>query len=115
MHEFTITQNILSISLEKARDVQASRITKINIGIGELSGIVDDCVRLYFDFLSKDTIASRASLSFQHIPIKLQCRSCQTTFSPDKENWACPNCQKLNSEITGGRECYVENIEVEVA
>jgi len=115
MHEFSITQNILAISLEKAAEAQASSIIKIRIGIGELSGIVDDCVKQYFDFLSQDTIASQATLSFEHIPVKLQCRHCQTVFSPDRDNWACPNCQQLNSEITGGRDCYVESIEMEVA
>ena len=113
MHELSITQSILSIALEQAKTAQANRITKINLTIGELSGIVDECVEFYFDLLSKDTIAAEASLSFNRTPTKLRCRNCNTTFSPDNLNWACPNCQEQKIEITSGRECYVESIEVE--
>ena len=112
MHELSITQNILSIALEQAKAVQASKITKINLTIGELSGIVDECVQFYFDLLSKDTIAAEASLSFDRPPTKLRCRNCNTTFSPDNLEWVCPNCKGQQVEIISGRECYVSSIEV---
>ncbi len=113
MHELSITQGILSIVLEQAKTAQANKITKINLTIGELSGIVDECVQFYFGLLSKDTIAAEASLCFHRPPTKLRCRNCATTFSPDKLDWACPNCRAQKIEIISGRECYVESIEVE--
>ena len=113
MHELSITQSILSIVLEQAKAVQASKITKINLTIGELSGIVDECVQFYFDLLSKDTIAVEASLSFDRPSTKLRCRNCATTFSPDNLDWACPNCREQKIEIVSGRECYVSSIEVD--
>ena len=113
MHELGITQSILSIALEKANEAQARKITKINLVIGELSGIVDDCVQFYFDLLSKDTIAAEASLSFERTPNKLQCRNCATVFSPNNLDWTCPNCHEANVEIISGRECRVDSIEVE--
>jgi hydrogenase nickel incorporation protein HypA/HybF len=113
MHELSITESILSITLEKAKAVPANKVTKINLTIGELSGIVDDCVQFYFDIISKDTIAAEASLSFNRPPTKLRCRNCGTIFTPDNLNWACPNCQEQKIEIISGRECYVESIEVE--
>ncbi|TET41296.1 MAG: hydrogenase maturation nickel metallochaperone HypA [Dehalococcoidia bacterium] len=113
MHELSITQSILSIALEKANEVQASKVTKINLIIGELSGVVNDCVEFYFDLLSKDTIAAEASLSFERTPNKLRCRSCATVFSPNNLDWACPNCHEAKIEIISGRECYVDSIEVD--
>lgn len=113
MHEFSITQSILAIALEKANEAQASKITKINLVIGELSGIVNECVQFYFDFLSKDTIAAEASLSFERTPNRLRCRNCDTVFSPDNLDWACPNCREQKIEIISGCECRVESIEVE--
>jgi len=113
LHEFSITQSILSIALEKANSAKASRISRINIVIGELSSIVDECVQFYFDFLGKDTIAAQATLSFQHPPVRLRCRNCTTIFSPDSLDWACPNCHESKIEIISGRECHVESIEVE--
>lgn len=113
MHELSITQSVLSITLEKANAVKASRVSQINLVIGELSGIVDDCVDFYFGFLAKDTIAAQASLSFRHPPTRLRCRNCATVFSPDNLDWACPNCHEPKIEILSGRECYVESIEVD--
>ena len=113
MHEFGITQSILSIGLEKANEAEASRITKINLIIGELSGVVDECVQFHFDFLSKDTIAAEASLSFERTPTKLRCRNCATIFLPNGLVWVCPNCEEQKIEVISGRECHVHSIEVE--
>ena len=113
MHEFGITQSILSIALEKASAAKASKITKINLVIGELSGVADECVEFYFDFLSKDTIAAEASLSFEKIPVQVRCRNCAIVFSPDNLDWACPDCREQRIEIISGRECHIHSIEVE--
>ena len=113
MHELSITQSILSVALEEAKKAQANKIIKINLTIGELTGIVDDCVQFYFDLLSKDTIAAEATLSFDRPSTKLRCRNCNTTFSPDNPNWTCPNCQEHNMEIASGRECYISSLEVD--
>ena len=113
MHEFPITMSILSIVLEHARTAQASKVTKINLAIGQLSGIVPECVQFQFDILSKDTMAAEASLSFHRPPSRLRCRNCGTTYSPDNLHLACPNCREQKIEIISGRECYVDSIEVE--
>ena len=113
MHELSITQSILSIALEQAKAAQATKITGINITLGELSGVVGECVEFYFEFLSKDTMATGATLSFDRPPTRLRCRQCNTTFSPDNINWVCPGCGGQSIEIVSGRECQVESIEVE--
>lgn len=113
MHEYSITQSLLSLALEKANEAKASKITKINVVLGELSGVVVECVQFYFDFLSKDTIASGASLSFERTPTKLRCRNCDVVFLPGNYNWSCPDCQEASIEIVSGRECYMESIEVD--
>ena len=101
------------MAVEKAKAANAEKVTKINLVIGEMSGVVDDCVQFYFDFLSKDSIAKGAVLSFQRVPMQVRCRRCGTSFSPDKSAWSCPQCKEWNVEITAGREFYLESIEVE--
>ena len=113
MHELSITQNILSIALEHAGAAQAKKITRINIVIGELSGIVDECVEFYFEFLSKDTMAAGAALYFERPETSLRCRDCHTIFSPVNPEWNCPGCGKQNVEIVSGRECRLSSIEVD--
>ena len=113
MHELSITQGMLDIALDKAREARASRITAINLVIGEISNIVDGCIQFYFDFLSRDSIARDAKLSFTRIPMQVRCRSCGFSFSPDKAVWSCPQCRKWDAEIVAGKELYIDSIEVE--
>ncbi len=113
MHELSITQSMLEVALEQAKAANASKITRINLTIGELTGVVDDCVKFYFELLSKDTIASQASLIFEKPSTRLRCRNCAREFSPAELDWACPNCHSQSVEIIAGRECYVNSIEVE--
>lgn len=113
MHELAVTQHMLDIALEQARAVQAKKVSKINLVIGEMSSIVDDCVQFYFDFLSQDTIASGAILAFQRVSTQLRCRNCATIFTPGDLNWACPGCHQWDVEIIAGREFYIDSIEVE--
>ena len=113
MHELSVTQGMLDIVLEKAKETQASRVARINLVIGEISSIVDDCVQFYFDFLSKDSIAGDAKLSFTRIPMQVRCRNCGFSFSPDKSAWSCPQCGQWDVEILAGQEFYVDSIEVE--
>lgn len=113
MHELAITQNILDIVLDEASAVQANRITKINLVIGELSGVVSDSVEFYFDFLSRDSVADKAVLDFKLVPSELHCRNCLTNFSPQNSLWVCPSCRNWSLEVVSGRDCYIESIEVE--
>ena len=113
MHELAVTQEVLNIALEKAKETNARKITRINLVIGEMSGLVDDSVQFYFDFISNDSIASDAELSFRRIPAKARCLKCGFSFSPGKILSSCPQCQAWNVEVTDGRDFYIDSIEVD--
>ena len=104
---------MLTLALEKAREANAVKINRINLVVGDLSGVVPDCVRFYFEHISKDTMASGADLVFATVGTKLHCRNCNQDFTPDGLEWLCPDCHESGVEITSGRECYMESIEVE--
>ena len=113
MHELSITQSMLDLVLEEAKKVKAEKVEKINLVIGEMSGAVDECVEFYFGFLSRDTIANGAILSFKKVPIQARCRNCEELFIPKEFDWSCPKCQDSRVEIVAGNELYIESIEVE--
>jgi hydrogenase nickel incorporation protein HypA/HybF len=112
MHEMAVTQSILDIAIKHARQAGASNIKQIHLVIGELSGVVDDSVQFYFDFLSKETIAEGAELFFDRRPAVYRCRECGTTYRPDGFDWVCPACDALTFEVISGREFRIESIEV---
>lgn len=113
MHEMAVTQRVLDIALEKAKEARANRVATINLVIGEMSSIVDDCLQFYFDFLSQNTPASGATLAFKRIPTQLGCRHCGHSFTPGSPPWKCPRCEQWDVEIQAGQELYIDSIEVE--
>ena len=64
MHELSITQSMLEIVLQQAEKAKAKKVTKINLIIGEMTGVVSDSVQFYLDILTKTpSPPARRSLS----------------------------------------------------
>jgi hydrogenase nickel incorporation protein HypA/HybF len=114
MHELSVTQSILDISLEYARNNQAKQIVAIQLQIGEVTDFDDDWIQRYFDFVSKGTIAEGAKLRITRTPAKLQCQACSFVFSLDRSTWEsqCPCCGSKDTHLIAGREFRVEALEV---
>lgn len=113
MHEFAITKSMLTLVLAEASKVDAKRVGRINLVIGELSGFVDRCVETYFDSISKGTIAEQAELCFKTVPTTGRCRDCGEQFMLKELDWTCPSCEGNNIQLVGGNELFVESIEVD--
>ncbi len=112
MHEMSITEDMLKIVLEHAAQNHATQVGKINLVVGELTGYVEDSVRFYFDFLSKETIAKGAVLEFTMVLARAKCRQCSTTFNITESDWTCPGCRSRELDIIEGKDLFVESIEV---
>ena len=113
MHELTITQSILEIALRHAEQADAQRIIRLNLVIGELSGIVGDSVQFYWDTMSKGTLAEGSKLHFERVPASLRCLNCEHTFPLNGRDYTCPACGEARVVATGGKEFQLESIEVE--
>lgn len=112
MHELAITEEILHLVLSEASKNSATKVKKVKLVIGEMTGIVNDSVSFYFDEISKGTIAEQAILSFERVPAAGECRDCGHKFEVKDFVWACPHCGSLNINITAGKELYLESLEV---
>jgi hydrogenase nickel incorporation protein HypA/HybF len=113
MHELAITQSMLNLVLEQAEKAGAKEVGKINLVVGEMTGVVGECVQFYFDFLSRGTIAEGAALAIKTVSTQAQCWHCRKLFELKEFDWTCPNCHSNNIEIVAGKELLVESIEVE--
>ena len=112
MHEQSIVASLLSMALDSAKKDKARRIISIKLVVGELTGIEKDAVNFYFGFMAKNTLASGAILEFRYIKPQLRCRECDIIFPRDSNEFTCPECKKKAIEIVGGRELYIESMEI---
>lgn len=113
MHELSVTENLLEITLRHAQKASAKSVTNIYIVIGQLSSIVDDSVTFYWDLIAKDTIAQDAKLHFERIAIRLACLECSHEYQPDGDDLSCPKCHSSHIKILNGEEFFVEAIDIE--
>ncbi len=114
MHELAVTQGILDVALDAARQAGAQRIHAIELVIGDLSSMVDDSIQFYFDILSRDTPAEKATLRFRREPASVTCQECGGQFEAQPPlTPLCPGCGGVKLRVAGGRELRVESIEVE--
>lgn len=74
MHEMAYTQSIIETVLEKN---QSSRVKSVTIEVGPLSGIVEESVKVYFDYLTKGTRLEKAKLIIRDAPLIVKCKSCK--------------------------------------
>ena len=113
MHELSIVESLLNLALENAAKANARKIVSINLVVGDYTGVMEDAMDLYFGFLSKNTIAAGAKINCTHVPGQLRCRDCDILFPLQEHDFCCPKCEGKRVEIVGGRELYIENMEVE--
>lgn len=114
MHELAATKGILTVALDAACAAGGGRVSAIDVVIGDLSGMVGDSVQLCFEVLSRDTPAAGAQLRLRRVPATATCTLCGASYSVSPPlTAACAACGMPAISISGGRELYVESIEVD--
>ncbi len=113
MHELAITEGIIEAAVPEAERHGAKKILEIRLKIGELSGVLPECIQEYFNIASRGTIAEGARLSVEKIPITIRCNACGYDGEIPKQKIHCPVCDSAEIKLLSGREYYVDSLEVE--
>lgn len=126
MHEFSAACSIVETALEVARQHNAERVTEVNVEVGEFTFLVPEQLEFNFEIAGKDTILEDAQLNITKVRGVLKCNECGfegesrpdpdvppqiAVFAPLK----CPNCGSSSTDIVGGKEFFITNIEAEIA
>jgi Zn finger protein HypA/HybF involved in hydrogenase expression len=109
MHEYGVAQEIADMAFKNAG---GRTLVKINIRIGELSGIFSESLTMYLDLILREKQSSPAGIAVAHERAEYQC-SCGNRYSPPQLFAPCPSCNGFERVPTGGTECFIESIEVE--
>ena len=113
MHEVSIAQGLLEIAIENCKKEGYEGIESIKVKIGKASGVLPDSLLFAFETLKIGTIAEKAILTIDEVPVSGYCNNCNSNFTvEDAYVISCPNCGKMSLRIETGRELNVAEMEV---
>ena len=113
VHEFSIVQTIVQAVLAELKKVQPSRLVRARIVAGHLHQIVPASLTFAYKVLTKEAPAAGSRLSIRRVPITAECRQCHWRGKIKGALFICGKCKAGDLEITGGKELYLDSIEVE--
>ncbi len=113
MHELSIAQALADSILEQIDRHGVSRVVGVRLRIGQLRGVVADCVTFYLDTLLENTAAEGARIEVEEVPVRLYCAACDLEAeAPAIWALSCPQCHGP-AEIRAGKELTLVSLEAE--
>jgi len=112
MHEVSLMAQTLELAIAQARARQATRIHRLTMRIGTLSGVVPEALAFAFDVAIADTMADGAQLELETVAARCYCSQCNSEFQPRDWIYECPQCGQLSSQIMAGKEIELTSLEI---
>jgi len=127
LHEFSTAVGIVETITNVAKENKATRIKKVELVVGEFSMLNTEQLKFAFEIAAEGTLAEKADLIIEAQKGEIDCKDCGfkgpvETQKKDVDHFVvdlvnifeCPKCKSNNTKISGGRDIYVKNIEVEL-
>ena len=112
MHEFSIMQSALETAAQKTAASGATRIHRLKVRVGKLSGVVPEALRFAFDGLKDDSLAAGAELEIEEVPAVCWCAHCSAEFETSDLTYKCPRCHQPGGELRRGLELELASLEI---
>ncbi len=114
MHEISLVQGLFQQLEELAQQNDATRVLKVSMKIGPLSGVVEDSFRFGFEILSAENDLVRgAELVIETTTVIYRCTQCDNTIQSATRPDSCQSCGELFLLAEGGDELVLEKVEME--
>lgn len=103
---------MMAVVMENAAANNAKKITRIELVVGKLAGVVPDALRFCFETLKEETIAKDAALIIHEVAATAHCATCNLEREVGLYDYFCPTCEGPVFP-KGGDELNVKDIEIE--
>ena len=114
MHEMGVTQEVLNAVIDASVKAGATRINVVRLTVGELTALVPDSLMFAWECLTPGTPAEGAVLEIDVTPGRSMCLACGVEFDHDQFDRRCTSCGGPQTEVIGGDELRVDNVDVDV-
>lgn len=113
MHEVSIALGLLEFATEYCKREGYKGIEEITVRIGKASGVMPEALHFAFEAVKIGTIAEKASLTIDEVPVSGFCHSCRSNFTVEEAYvLSCPMCGKSSFRLETGRELTICEMEV---
>ncbi|MBD3840782.1 MAG: hydrogenase/urease nickel incorporation protein HypA [Campylobacterales bacterium] len=113
MHEYSIVQSLLNSCEEHASANKASKVTKVVVKIGVMSGVEPDLLQTAFDTFKETTICEDAKFVINIQPVVIECNQCHEESTLEKNEYSCPKCASTDLKIVDGEDMFLMSLELE--
>ncbi len=113
MHEYSIVQSLLNSCEENAEQNNATKVIKVVVKIGVMSGVEPDLLQTAFDTFKENTICDNCEFIINIQAIVIKCNSCKKESTLSKNEYNCPHCQSVDIEVLDGEDMYLMQLELE--
>ncbi|WP_394202001.1 hydrogenase maturation nickel metallochaperone HypA [Shewanella waksmanii] len=113
MHEYSIVSALLEQCHQHAVENQATKITKVVVKIGVLSGVETSLFATAFETFKLEGCTYDAELVIEQQPIIVRCVQCHQEQQVAERSVKCPHCNSFNTHIIAGEEMLLMQLEME--
>lgn len=111
MHEFALAQDIFE-TIHRSVTQDLSKITAINIEVGEFSGVVTESLEFGLNVVLQDKNLADVKVNISTVPAAAMCE-CKNQYQVKDILEACPKCHSYNRKIISGTDVIIKSVEIE--
>ena len=112
MHEYSIVQSLLDAVRAEGEARGATSVTRLRVGLGELSGVDPELLTSAWEAFRERTICANAGLELGRVEARWQCPLCDSRI-PRGHPLQCVNCHRP-ARLVQGDELTLESVDLEV-
>jgi len=114
MHELSICQSLLDQVERIAQDHRATRVERILLRVGPLSGVEPALLRNAYPLAAAGTIAESADLVIEAAPVRVHCKDCGAETDAAPNRLLCGACGGWQTRLISGDELLLANLELTI-
>ena len=111
MHEMGLMDAMMRMVKRICEEENLTRVDKIVLEVGELSGIEIPYLHDGYDAVVHGTEWEKTKLEVETVPGVLHCNDCDSDFPLKNQELFCPECFGKNLSIKEGRDMVLKSIE----
>ena len=113
MHELSVCLSLLDQVRAIAAERGASRVTRIELKIGPLSGVESDLLMNAWPLASAGSIAVDAEIVIDASAVVVRCNTCAAETAVRANRLVCGECGDFRTTLVSGDEMVLERLELE--